>query len=72
MLYELDGVEEIGIECHDFLEEGFVLPEEIGEVDDLTFEIMDVAHDRPRKSKEVRDEPMSFIYEPKNNKSTKM
>ena len=72
MLHELDGVDETDAECHDFLEEGFVSLEESRETDDLTFEIMDAARDRPRASEEVRDEVMSFIDKRKNKKSAKM
>ena len=64
VLHALDDAEEKDAECHNFSEEAFVLPKESGEVDDLTFEIMD--------GEEVRNEPMSFIDEPKNKKSVKM
>ena len=49
----------------------FILPTDSATEDGLTYEMMDVAHDRPYKNEELSDEAMSFIANPKNKKSAK-
>ena len=60
LLHELGGKKAIGAEHDDFLEDALALLPESGEVEDSMFEIIDVAHGRPRKSEELQDEAMSF------------
>ena len=71
VLAELNGEEVTDTEHDIFLEETFALSDENGVNEDNAFEIMDVGCDRPHKSEDLTDESMSFIANPKNEKSAK-